>query len=578
MSVSSPPADTTPDQPRRPRGAFFSPLTLAVLLLVTHGRQLWNSFAQDDIPIIRDNEAIQSLGSLLQVFGAPYWPPPYPPELYRPVALTLFGLQWALGDGAPWVFRAGSLLLALAATLVVFRVAVALLGRTGGWVAAAVFATHPVHVEAVAVAVNQGELLATIVVIGSCLVLLRHSRASVAAPGPGVSAAILAALLVGVLTKETAAMLPGFALAMAALPLGQRSPDPWHRLRTIRPLVLGMVAVVMLTILVRDLVLSGDVKGTFTAEALQEQGIGGRALTMLGVYPRVVELLLWPVRMSADYSPTVFTAATHWGWPQTAGLVLVIGLVAAAIILWRRIPVATLAIAWLGMGYFPVSNIALPTGIVLAERTLYLPSVGIALLVGLVVSVWAARARSPLVPTVAVAAVLLLAMVRGFQRTAVWRDEETLIARTLEDAPDAYRAHRGMAILLFSTNDLRSAEQYYLRALELHPPLEIAAWELADKYRLAGLCEPAAMHYERALARMPDQPGARASLVACLAWLGRYDDAREHATAGLGFGTRAEYFARWRREMLQAAADSVPPGTIRLVAPAVDPNERRRTW
>ena len=57
-----------------------------------------------------------------------------------------------------WSFRVGSILLYVAATWAVYQVAQRLLTPVAAVVAAALFAVHPVHVEAVAVAVNQAEL------------------------------------------------------------------------------------------------------------------------------------------------------------------------------------------------------------------------------------------------------------------------------------------------------------------------------------------------------------------------------------------------------------------------------------
>ena len=67
------------------------------------------------------------------------------------------------------------------------------------------------------------------------------------------------------------------------------------------------------------MVLGGDTKGSFTAEALGGLGVGGRALTMLTVVPEWFRLFLWPAHLRADYSPQEIVAATQWGMDQTFG-------------------------------------------------------------------------------------------------------------------------------------------------------------------------------------------------------------------------------------------------------------------
>ena len=51
------------------------------------------------------------------------------------------------------------------------------------------------------------------------------------------------------------------------------------------------------------------------------------------------------------------------------------------------------AIAWVAIAFLPASNLLVPTGQLLAERTLYLPSVGVALLVAWGINVVYARVR-----------------------------------------------------------------------------------------------------------------------------------------------------------------------------------------
>src|SRR6188474_3966303 len=117
-----------------------------------------NQFAQDDFGIILKNAAVHDLRHGLRFFGEPYWPAPLPPELYRPMALLWYAVQWAIGAGSPLIFRIVSYLLYAGACLATLRLARLTLPAAAAFAVAALFAVHPVHVEAVALAVNQGEL------------------------------------------------------------------------------------------------------------------------------------------------------------------------------------------------------------------------------------------------------------------------------------------------------------------------------------------------------------------------------------------------------------------------------------
>ncbi|MDX2207649.1 MAG: glycosyltransferase family 39 protein [Gemmatimonadales bacterium] len=552
-------------------------LALCGLSLAATMTLMTNGFVQDDLPIVAENTAIHTLGTLPQVFGQPYWPPPYPPDLYRPAALTFFGLQWAVGGGSPVAFRIVSMILLVLTVTAVWRLGTRLCGGLGGWVAAALFAVHPVHVEANALAVNQGELVVTLITVVATLLYLRAIDQTDGRLSTQTTFALLVLYGIGMLFKETGTMLPAVLVLAAVLPM-EKGISVRERLTRLRPTLLGLVLVASLVGLARDRALGGNLKGSFTAEALAEQTMVGRAHTMLGVYPAVARLLVWPHHLQADYSPQEFVSAETIGPDQLLGLGLLAGGLLIAVIGIRRQPALTFALGWIAIGYFPVSNILVPAGITLAERTLFLPSVGAALLGGMVAANWPRTRLAIIMGAVLLAGLLLAGVSRSSSRNRVWSDERTLVTQTLIDAPLAYRTHRGMAILFFSIKEQELGERLYRRALELHPQLEVAGWELADQYRLAGMCEPAVPLYRRALERIPEQAAPRGSLIACLAWLGRYDEARIEAVVGLGIGIRRELFARWRLEVLAAQERQAPAQTVRLVTPPADPSERRRSW
>ncbi|MGE3618744.1 MAG: hypothetical protein AB7L66_22955, partial [Gemmatimonadales bacterium] len=129
------------------RAALFLLLGLAVLAT---GRALGNGFAFDDVPIIVENAQVHSVAPPWVYAQQSYWPPANLGEAYRPWTIWGFALQWALGNGSPFVFHFVNLLLTAGLTLVVFGLARQWLPLAGAAVAAACFAVHPVLVEATA--------------------------------------------------------------------------------------------------------------------------------------------------------------------------------------------------------------------------------------------------------------------------------------------------------------------------------------------------------------------------------------------------------------------------------------------
>ncbi len=531
-----------------------------------------NQFAQDDIAVIRENPVVHTLANPASFFTESYWPKPFAPALYRPLATTGFAVQWALGDGSPVVFRVVSTLLYAAAGLAVFALAKTILPFGAAWLVAAFFMVHPVHVEAVAVAVNQSELVVGWFAALTILLYLRLRQEHRLRFVDGL--ALFSLYLAATLFKESGLVIIGLIVA-AELTL-VRDPRPLRaRLGEIRPLVLVMLLGATMFFAIRTFALGGDLVGTFTAEALEGLTMGGRAMTMVTVVPHWFRLLLWPAHLQADYSPREIEAALSWDAEHTQGALLLVLALGLAVICWKRFPVVTFGLMWTAIGIFPVSNVLVPTGIVLAERTLFLPSIGMMLVVGGLAAPaieWLRRAKRPIqvASLIAVGAVLVMGTTRSLSRHLVWKNHFNLWYQTAIDAPLSFRAHHALAQLLVNAGAHEWAEQEYRLTVALYPKQWGASFEFADKLRIAGQCEEAATLYSRALVIQPEHDVGRASLIACLLYLGRYQEARDEAREGAAYSLSASQ-ARAFRHFLRIA-DSVvvakpPAGTVRLTVP-----------
>lgn len=536
---------------------------------------LGNRFAQDDMPVIERNPVVHTLARPWTFFTQSYWPKPFPPALYRPLATTGFAVQWQLGGGRPWVFRATSMVMYLAAGLALYHLAGLFLPALAAWLVAAFFLVHPVHVEAVAVAVNQSEIMVGLLAVSAVLLYVRLRQTD--RFGPREGAALFGLYLAATLFKESGLVLIGLIVA-AELTVVRDQRALGARIARIRPLLLVMLLGAACFFAIRTLALQGDPVGTFTAEALDGLGMGGRALTMLAVVPHWFRLLLWPAHLRGDYSPREIESATAWGLPQTTGLLLLVLAVLVAAAAWRRHPVVTFGLLWVAIGIFPVSNVLVPTGIVLAERTLFLPSVGMMLAVGGLAAPVINRLRAApralqAAAWAGVLAILVMGTTRSASRQRVWQDQFTFWHQTTVDAPLSYRAHHALAQLLFQVGARQWAEREYRTAIALYPRQWGAYFDLANKLRLNGMCEQAVRYYRETLLIEPEQEAARTSLIACLLHLGRYADARAEAREGMSYATRQarlRVFQKLFRVADSAQTARAAPGTVRLTITAHD--------
>ena len=553
-----------------PRG-WAGPLLVVVVAVAASASGLLNDYAQDDMAIIVGNSRVHTFGDLRGIFGEPYWPEPFNRDLYRPFSLLTLAFQWGVGGGAAIVFRVVSYLLYAGASLAMLALARKLLPAGVALGVALLFAAHPVHVEAVALGVNQGEQwvgLLSLLAVGRYLDLRRKGW-----PTTRHWLVFGAIYVVACLFKEHAVVMPGLFLATELTVLGGGTPG--ERIRRLWPGFAGLALAGMAFLALRTMVLR-DFVGSFTAEALHEQGMWGRTLTMLQVVPEWLRLLIWPAHLQGDYSPSVINQAAGWGWPQTLGTGIVLGVAWLGWVARRRLPVAPLGFLWFAIAILPVSNILIPTGIVMAERTLFLPSAGFLLALGALAAHLLDRAGRWRRTAAVLATVTALLVVAGAVRSGIrqldWRNHFYFWSRTVEDAPLSYRAHHAFGQLLWDLDYRASAVTSYHTAIALYPRTWWIRNELANRFRHRGECYPALELYAESLRIEPDQPAVRASRIACWLHLGRYEEAVEEADLAIAAGRALEDFRAYRAVADSAARVGAPPGTVQLVV--ADPEER----
>jgi hypothetical protein len=295
---------------------------------------------------------------------------------------------------------------------------------------------------------------------------------------------------------------------------------------------------------------------------------------MLGVVPHWFRLLLWPEHLQADYSPGEIVGTSAWGAMQTFGAVLILLSVVAAVAARKRAPMITFGLAWSAVAFLPVHNVLLPTGIVLAERTLFLPSIGAFFALGGLLAFVLERIRRPLRVAVAglTATLLALGIYRSNLRHQVWSDQFKLWYVTAnQDAPRSFRAHEAMADSYWYIDLEGQAEREYRLAMQLAPPPFTGPMlNYAHRLRSRGNCYPAVDLYRKALRVRPGNMPSLVPLIACLLDLGRYREAAGQARIAIAHAWRQPVF-----QQILATADSslrvqAPPGTVRVTVAEKD--------
>jgi protein O-mannosyl-transferase len=503
-----------------------------------------NKFTYDDRFIVQWNPFVHRLSDWWRVFEKSYWPPLSGGDGYRPLTILAFKLEYALGAGSPVAFHAANIALYVLASVLVLRLAQHVFDREhqwAAWLAAALFAVHPVHVEAVANVVGQSELIVAVAVVFATILYLRDR--SVGALRPRTAAWITLLYVVACFSKEHGIVLPAILIAAEMTLLEGR--EPWReRIAGLCPfyLVLTLVAVAFVAMRAAVLVDEG-LAGfhPFTPFSSLQITNGQRVLTALGVVPQWLRLLYWPTQLSTEYGPPDLAIAQGPSVTQLPGLVLLVAGVALAIVLRRRRPIISFGIAFAGIALLPSSNLILPAGILLAERTLFLPSVGAVLVAGAVaVSIAERLPRAPRVVHAMVQAALGGLLAAGLAwsawRTTFWHDNDRLFRQAVKDTPFAYRAHYMLGAWHFENGRLREGEAEYRRALKLFPYDPFLSYSLAEQYRRVGMCLPALPLYRWTFGLDTNFKYGRSAFAWCLLNEDLYDEARDQAFKAIAAG------------------------------------------
>ncbi len=402
---------------------------------------------------------------------------------YRPLATFTHAINYALHGAAPAGYHLVNLALHVITTLLVWRLARLLLavlaparGKAGALGAALLFALHPVHVEAVAPLVGRGDLLAAAGGLGALLLALGWRERWWRLP---VAVLLLAA---AVLSKETAAVVPGLlALVAFTVPAaaglgsapGLARPGGRRALGTLALLALLLSAALLPYLLLRP----GAAVSPEAARWFGSRPPSVVALTMTRALAEYLRLLVWPVELMTDFGYAARIPFTEQlGWPSALATLAWAGVAVAGLASLRRAPLAALGLLWALVSLAPVLNI-LPVGVLMAERFLYLGSVGFCLWVGQLPSALAERAaraggawpgRARWLPA---ASLLLLALLaaRTVARNADWRDAVSLYEAELRHAPRDVTVNNNLAVAYLARGEAsRSAERLAV-ALEVAP-------------------------------------------------------------------------------------------------------------
>ncbi|XP_076355794.1 protein O-mannosyl-transferase TMTC1-like isoform X1 [Tachypleus tridentatus] len=460
---------------------------MVVMVAVTcYLNSLSGDFVHDDIVAITTNPDVLGHTSLAQLFFNDFWgksmADPLSHKSYRP--LTVLTFRWNMALGGPTVegFHLVNVILhGLVVCLLTYTCRAVLRWDTeNSAVVGLLFAAHPVHTEAVSSIVGRAELLSALFFFISFLsfykwkIKSRQNKSTYLLPAATLTSAFLA-----LLAKEQGITVVAVCLVYHVTTSSIQSTNircikerqGWLNQHTIF-LLTGYLALLGFRIWMLQGSLprfsEQDNPAAFASSLLT------RFLTKTYLVTFNACLILCPSNLSYDWQMgSIPLVETVWEKRNLLSMFLFGGL--GTILMYTRrtvkigeMTVLSVALAILVLSFLPASNLIVTVGFVVAERTLYIPSAGLYILVTLGLQklkdgsfkvTWICRTSTLFLLSVFVWWTL--------RRNAVWESRETLFKSGLESVPQNAKVHYNFANFQKDTGNIELAIKHYRIALSL---------------------------------------------------------------------------------------------------------------
>ena len=443
------------------------------------------------------------------------WMQPGATQQYYPLAYTAFWMEHKLWGDSTLGYHLVNILMHAASALLVLGI-LQKLQVPGAWLAAGIFALHPVQVESVAWISELKNTLSGFFYLASALAYLTFDQTR----SRKFFAAALGLFMLGLLSKTVIATLPA---ALLLIFWWKRGRLFWKRdVLPLVPFFLAGIGTGLFTAWFERKVIHAEGQA-FDFSFIERILIAGRALWFY------MGQLCWPAKLVFGYPRWDVSRGLWWQYLFPAAMLLLLAALWCVRRRWRG-PLAGLLFftgtLFPALGFFNVYPFRYSF---VADHFQYLASLGIITLASagaaLLLSRWRlwGRAGGNL------PCLMLLAALAGltWRQAGMYTDLETLWRTTLAKNPDCWLARNNLGTLLADKGQVDEAIQNFRKAIQINPDYPEAWYNLGNTLAAQGRFDEAIQDYRKAIQINPNSSDALSNLGLALTAQGRFDEALE---------------------------------------------------
>ena len=507
-----------------PATAPLHPIIVIVLVsLAAYSSVLFNGFVYDDNSQVIDNPWIKDLSHLGDIFSKSVWSflsGSTISNYYRPFMHIGYMLTYQVFGLKPMGFHLVNLLVHAGVSVLVFLIISGLLKESASpapysylsppFVAALLFATHPIHTEAVAWVAGFPELSFSFFSLLSFYLYVRSSE--------GFDANYLlsaASFVLAIFSKETALTVLAFFVVHDFV-LKRARTRPFAYFKRYVP----FLSATGVYLLLRLRALGGMAPQKAHPDLTAFQYV----INIFPLLMKYIEKLLLPVNLNAFHVFHPISSVLELKGIVSLAVVIILVFIAHAA--FRKNKLAFFGMSWIVIPLLPVLYIPGLGENTFAERYLYLPSFGFAILYALLISyVWNNASRWAAGFTALSFVLAGLYFAGTAYRNTIWTNDYSLFSDTVKKSPDGVIPHNNLGVACRDKGLVDEAIEQYRIALRIDPSYPDAYNNLGVAYRDKGLIDKAMEQYRSALRLKPDYAEAHNNLGVAYRSKGLIDEA-----------------------------------------------------